>query len=256
MGVADIVVLALIVYGVYRGASWGVWYQLSDLVLLIATILVTTFAAGPMAHAVVKRVSGSYNLTYFLCAVVVVLVVQIAGWFVLQAIRKAWLKSRGEKLQAAPKKLRARPDDPLKLLDKIGGGIVGAVTTSLLLWFVLSLVVVVREDLSRHVYGLRDAQSTVMKVAIEHNAVMLFLAPQVSRLDASLQRAATKAQAAGKHVASARVFSDPRLKALAADKELQKELASGNAAHLLRSPHALSVLTDPDAMNEVGKDSE
>lgn len=169
----DIIALFLVVLAVFLGWRKGAISQLGQIAAAVVAVLGASVAAGPVREVVFADSEWSQPAievsSLLIAGISIYLIIAVAGWLLVRAMRAV--------------------SDNLSRLDRLGGSVLGAVKGLLLLYFVLTLFVLLEAPMQRadpsNAMALRGGEATTF--VEENNVLAPWQLPELAELHAALK---------------------------------------------------------------------
>lgn len=243
MNPLDVGAIALVVLGALYGLWRGAVRQVVGVAAWVASFVVPSFAAGPLAHHLQPSLEVPYPLALAFCALGLAILTNIVTRLVLTWVLRLVVRRSDD------------PEDEDKApvpaaVDHAAGAVLGAFAMALVAWVFVSVAALVAEALEHDGRRVAVLDGEVVHLARSYNAIGLVASGKLDEVRRAI--ALRKSAAAGKAAeARAALERDPRFRAIAGDGKLVQALQNGDAMAVARSPELLSLVSDPVAMERV-----
>lgn len=231
----DVGLSLFVVLGALVGLVAGASKQLVQLAAWAAGYAASYYLAAPVARAIRGPLEVAYPVALAFAAVAL----SVLAWLSVRILLWKLFKPRKDRDEGSA----------LAIGDRVGGAVIGAAKSALLVWAVLSAAVAVAEPLEAAGVGMRWSHGKLADVAREHNLWAMLFHDRIEQARLALQRARTRAGQS--KAAAADWVDDARVKALLADRKLAEALESGQIEALTRSSPFLELVSDGDAVKRM-----
>lgn len=233
----DVIVIFLLVVAVFLGWRAGAVSQVGRVLAAVLAVVGAPYAAIPVRDILFSDSQWSRPAveasSLFVAGVLIYLTVAITGWLVVKAMRAA--------------------SDNLSHLDRLGGSAIGALKGLVLVYFVLTVFVLLEVPAEKldpaNSMHLRGGLSTAF--VEDHNVLAPWQLPELDELHSAL-KVRYYAEAIGRqrvlhdHARAADFLRRDVIASLSDDPALMQAVVDDNYAFTLADPRVRAVLADDE----------